>query len=119
MRIEPLFPGYAFARPAGESWVFLKSTFGIQDVLMSTGEMPARVPAAEIAGLMMREEDGIVRLPPLGFRQGEALHIEDGPFLGLTGIYDGMASRDRVFVLLSVLGRQVRVGLGARSVSRA
>lgn len=120
LRPEPMFPGYAFAAPHGPEWVFLKSTRGVQDVLMGTGEAPAWVLDAEIASIRSREDaDGVVHLDGAFFKPGDKVAIEDGPFESLLGVYDGMSSQERVFVLLNVLGRQVRAQIAARSVSRA
>ena len=120
LRPEPLFPGYAFARPRGAAWMFLRSTRGVQEVLMGTYEMPGRVPTSEIDKLRAREgPDTLVRLASSEFCPGESLRVEEGAFVGLEGLYDGMASRDRVYVLLRVFGRQVRTGVPIESVSRA
>lgn len=118
-RVEPMFPGYAFARPPAEEWLYLKSTRGVQDVLLSTGERPAHVPPEQIAEIQAREGgDGIVKLEQHHFRMGERVFIEEGPMTGLLGVYDGMSSQDRVFVLLGVLGRLVRSQVPLSSVTK-
>jgi transcriptional antiterminator RfaH len=39
---------------------------------------------------------------------GEALRVAAGPFADLVGIYEGMSGRDRVVLLLDMLGRKVK-----------
>lgn len=115
LRPAPLFPGYAFARPAGDAWVYLKSTIGVADVMMSTGEHPARLRAAEIEKLRAREDsDGFIRLNTSQFKAGERVRIADdgGVLADFAGVIDeGTPGRDRVFVLLGILGRQARVAV--------
>jgi transcription antitermination factor NusG len=60
-----------------------------------------------------RERDGFVELPqePPLFRVGQTVRIAAGPFEGKFALYQGMKSRDRVALLLSLLGGQMRVTL--------
>lgn len=119
VRPEPLFPGYAFARPPGEAWIFLKSTIGILDVLMATGEEPARLPDADVERLRAREgDDGLVRLESSQFRPGERLRVDGGLFAELPAEFEAMAGRDRALVLVSLLGRRTRVEVDVRDLSR-
>ena len=73
------------------------------------GERPARVPDDVIAELHDRERNGVIKLPPppkpiAPFIAGDELRIRSGPFTGLHGLYAGMAPRERIFVLLRMLG---------------
>jgi hypothetical protein len=45
--------------------------------------------------------------------------VLDGPFADLIGRFVGVADRERVFVLLDLLGRQVRTTLSQAAVSPA
>lgn len=120
LREQPLFPGYAFARPVGERWAFLRSTVGVLDVLMASGENPAWVPDREIARLRSHEgPDGLIRLEAAAFARGETVQLDDGPMAGLLAVVDGMSGRDRIFVLFEFLGQITRAEVAVRSVSRA
>lgn len=120
LRPEPMFPGYAFVRVSGYEWIFLKSTRGVHDVLMGTGESPARVPAAQIAAIRSREgADGVIKLGAPLFSPGEAVAIDEGAFEGLLGVYEGMSGQERADVLLQILGRHVRASIPLKSISRA
>lgn len=120
LRPEPMFPGYAFVRPAGFEWRFLWSTRGIHQPLMGTGEQPAWTPAGYVEALRAREdEQGLVKLGAAEFVHGDQLVIEEGVMAGTLAIFDGMAPRDRVYVLVDLLGRKARVPVPAKAVSRA
>lgn len=115
----PMFPGYGFARPRGSGWVFVKSTFGVSDVLMSTGEKPAVIPDAFVVGLRAREDArGVIRLSGSQFDRGERVHVELGPLRDLEAVVDGVSARDRIYVLLDMFGRAVRTEIDVGSVSR-
>jgi transcriptional antiterminator RfaH len=110
----PLFPGYAFLviRLQWHAARFAPGTIG----LIMDGMRPARVPDNVITEIRQREVRGLVELPRVGLQRGDRVRITAGPFHGQLGLYEGMAARDRVLVLLSVLGR---VELPARDVEAA
>jgi transcriptional antiterminator RfaH len=110
-RIEaapPLFPGYCFVAIELQ-WHTARWTPGvIRLVLDGTG--PARVPDSVIAELRGRERGGLIELPkPPSLRAGDAVRILHGPFAGHLGLYAGMRPRERVEVLLALLGGRSRV----------
>jgi transcriptional antiterminator RfaH len=116
-----LFPGYAFILVELQ-WHAAYWSPGVSRLILN-GERPARVPDRVISELRARERNGLVvlpRKPAVGsFALGDKLRVKAGPFTGLDGIYAGMAPRERVMVLLSMLGGQARVELPARDVARA
>lgn len=114
---RPLFPGYAFVRHPDGQWMFLRGTFGVLDIIMGTGENPARLPDDEIKRIRAREgPDGIVRLASSEFSVGEKVRVEHGA-VSLDGIVDGMAGRDRVYVLLELLGAPRRTEVDVRNIT--
>ena len=117
-RVEPLFPTYLFVRII-DQWIFLRSTFGVQDVVMR-GDLPATLSEAEIGWIRGLENDeGLVALPDRGrFSSGEHLRVRRGPFAELSGVCDGMKSEERVYVLLRVLGGETRVEIPVSDVTR-
>ncbi|MFN3656991.1 MAG: transcription termination/antitermination protein NusG [Pseudolabrys sp.] len=120
--LAPLFPGYLFVKfdIDTQRWRSIQSTFGVSR-LVCNGDKPAFVPEGVVAGLKMREqEDGIVQLDPAPrFDRGERVRIVDGVFAACLGLYEGMTDRDRVAVLLDLLGRKVRVVVDDLSVVAA
>ena len=106
-RVEPLFPSHLFVL-VETSWRFLLSTFGVSGVMLQ-GTEPAIVNDKEIVRLRKLEnEDGFIELPAK-LIHGQAVRISQGALAGRTGLYQGMTSRERVIVLLDVLGRKTPV----------
>jgi transcriptional antiterminator RfaH len=81
---------------------------------------PAAVPEAVIEDLKARETGGLIDLPrPPKFRAGDRVRILHGPFIGHVGLFAGMKPRERVEVLLAILGAAQRVTLAADAVEQA
>ena len=118
----PLFPRYLFVEidMAIQRWRSIYSTIGVSQ-LVCAGDIPALVPRHAVAMLKDREDAaGFIQLDrqPL-FRVGDKIRVLDGVFSDCLGLYDGMPDCDRVAVLLDLLGRKVRVLLGAEAVAAA
>jgi transcription antitermination factor NusG len=80
---------------------------------------PAAVPDSVISALKARERGGLIELPrPPKFHPGDRLRVLHGPFIGQTGLYAGMRPRERVEVLLAILGGQ-KVTLAVDAVEPA
>lgn len=107
----PLFPGYIFVRLDLRSapWRSINGTFGVNH-LICRGEQPAALPEDIVEELVEREnEAGLVVLQPRSFHKGESLRIVSGAFCDCQGLFEDMADRERVVLLLDLLGRKVRV----------
>src|SRR5262249_6580305 len=111
----PLFPGYCFVAIVLQ-WHAARWCPGVIRLVMD-GAQPARVLDAVIDEIRARERGGLIELPkpPLA-RPGDAVRILRGPFAGRLAIYAGMKPRQRVEVLLSLLGSSQRVMLAADAV---
>jgi len=117
-RIEaapPLFPGYCFVAIELQ-WHTARWTPGvIRLVLDGTG--PARVPDSVIAELRGRERGGLIELPkPPPLRRGARVRILRGPFTGHLAIFADMRPRERVEILLQLLGGEQRVTLAKKDI---
>jgi transcriptional antiterminator RfaH len=51
------------------------------------------------------------------FKVGDKIRVLEGAFYDCLGIYDGMSDRERVEILLDLLGRKVRVLLSAEAIA--
>jgi transcriptional antiterminator RfaH len=107
----PLFPGYAFILIQLQ-WSRARWSPGVARLLMD-GLVPARCPDRVVDEIRRREVRGAIELPKPGLQRGDRVRITAGPFQGQLGLYEGMGPRERILVLLSVLGR---VELPARDV---
>jgi transcriptional antiterminator RfaH len=106
----PLFPGYLFILIQLQ-WHTARWSPGIAAIIRD-GECPAKVSDAVIAEIRGRECGGLIELPKLpGMKIGERVRVTRGPFSGLEGLYSGQSSRQRVEILLRILGASQRVTL--------
>ena len=118
----PLFPRYLFVKidMTIQRWRSIYSTVGVSQ-LVSNGECPAAVAEQVINLLKSREnESGFIQLDHRPkFTVGEKIRVVEGVFYDCLGIYDGMSDRERVEILLDLLGRKVRVLLDAEAIAAA
>jgi transcriptional antiterminator RfaH len=107
----PLFPGYVFVSIdlATQRWLSIDSTFGVSR-LIRAGDRPAPVLQSIIDTLKCREDaNGLVQLERRPqFSPGDKIRIVGGAFCNCLGLYEDMGSRERVAILLDLLGRKVR-----------
>ena len=118
----PLFPGYLFVaiNTATQRWLSIDSTTGVAK-LVRDGNRPAPVPQLVIDALIRREDaNGFVQLDRRPrFSPGDKIRIVGGAFCDCYGLYEGMSARERVAILLDLLGRQVRVVLDSEIIEAA
>ena len=102
--VEPLFPGYVFVELllGRDDPAPIRSTIGCIGLIRS-GSEPSIVPKIVMSGLLAlgskpKKLDSV-------FESGEKVRFEAGPFRGLHGVYQMANGRDRVKVLISLLGR--------------
>jgi transcriptional antiterminator RfaH len=118
-RPVPLFPAYLFVELGEFGWSLVDNTIGVLGLLRS-GDRPAKLPDDVIPKLRRQERNGVVHLPkkPQGPQIGDRMMILRGSFADHIGLYDGTLARERVAVLLSLLGRHVRVELDGVDLRR-
>jgi transcriptional antiterminator RfaH len=118
----PLFPRYLFVRidMATQRWRSIHSTFGVSR-LVCNGPDPAPIARQILSSLRSREdESGYVKLDQRPkFSLGEKVRVLAGVFAENSGLFDGQADRDRIAILLDLLGRKVRVSIEADMVAAA
>jgi transcriptional antiterminator RfaH len=106
----PLFPGYLFVLIELQ-WHTARWAPGVTRIVLD-GAAPAKVPDTVIAEIRSRERGGLVELPKRALaRVGDPVRVVRGPFQGHVGLYAGMKPRERVEVLLALLGGRQRVAL--------
>jgi transcriptional antiterminator RfaH len=119
--LKPLFPRYVFVGLdlQRERWRSVNGTVGVAR-LVCQGEWPAPLDDRVLQAISDREdEDGLVRLAPAAFRPGQAVRIVDGVFAEQLGFYEGLADHERVRILLTLLGRKVKVSIENEAVVAA
>ena len=106
----PLFPGYLFVRfdILRDAWRSTASTFGVSR-LVGTPDMPLPVPDTVIDQIKAREDtEGFVVATARELRPGDRVTIGAGPFAEMQGIFEATTGEERVRILLSILGGDVR-----------
>lgn len=122
----PLFPHYLFLRAdfAGQSARAVAFAPGIVN-LVRFGEHPAVVRNSVIAEIRAREgADGLIDLDngkgaASRFQAGDRVLIEEGALCAQVGLFQTRVDAERVFILLNLLGRDVRAIVNARSLRAA
>lgn len=115
IRTPPLFPGYAFVLVVS-AWWSARWSPGVRRIVMD-GEHPAHVPDAVIAEIRSRERNGLVELvKSRGLRPGTKVRVVDGPLASQIGVLLLLKPRERVLVLLSLLGGERRVDLARNAI---
>ena len=118
----PLFPRYLFVAVdlSVQRWRSIYSTIGVTR-LVCNGDDPTAVSDGIVEALKRREDaDGFVKLDfRTPFRAGDKVRVLDGAFTSCLGLFEGMAERERIAILLDLLGRKVRVVLDADLISAA
>jgi len=107
---RPFFPGYIFVSfdLQESSWRAVRSTQGITR-LVCFGTEPTQVPTQVVSQLMLRcYHDGHL-LPPLILKPGESVSLIKGPFEGFFATITRSAPDRRIWVLLELMGRHMRV----------
>jgi transcriptional antiterminator RfaH len=118
----PLFPRYLFVGfdAMAARWRSIQSTQGVSSLVCNSNE-PAVLPERVVAELRRREDDnGFIRLDlQPQYTPGDKVRVVDGVFGDSFGLFEGIADRDRVAILLDLLGRKVRVVLDREAVAAA
>lgn len=123
-RRAPLFPGYLFVQVDVERarWRAINGTPGVV-CLLSAGDYPSPVPEGIVEEIAARCDlaGGAIKMPDpydVPFRRDEPVRVKTGPFAGFSGVFVA-ASRDRVRLLLDILGGSVVVQFPLQCVEPA
>jgi transcriptional antiterminator RfaH len=118
----PLFPRYMFVRidMATQRWRSIQSTFGVSSLVLNGAE-PAPVASHVIRALKAREDEkGFVKLDHRSqFSLGQKVRVLAGAFAESFALFDGLSDRERVAILLDLLGRKVRLSIEADLIALA
>jgi len=119
-RRQVLFASYIFVKVVDCCWSFLRGTIGVRGVV-EFGDTPAIVPKRIIKELKAREnKHGNIILPEqVELELGDKVLVRSGPFIGKTGLYEGMTSQTRANVMLMVLNQHTPVNIDRKLLELA
>ena len=110
--IEVLFPRYLFIRidTVQHSTAPVRSTCGIVGIVRFGGQ-PAVIPDEVIEDILRREDSasGLRQDNRPLFRAGDPVKLVEGPLSDMEGIFAQEDGRERVIVLLEMLGKANKV----------
>jgi transcriptional antiterminator RfaH len=119
--LRPLFPGYLFVSldPDRCRWRSINGTVGVREIL-TNGDSPLAVSDRIIDEIRAREDEtGAVKLAAPSFAPGQAVRLLEGPLADLNGLFEEMRDENRIVLLVSLLGRKVRMQVPAAAVVAA
>jgi len=106
--IEPMFPGYLFARFDYEASHRRVRHRPAVTGFVQFGDRLALLPDALVKEIKTRTDDDEVLEIDQGLQPGQNVQITQGPFQGLEGLVTRLiAARDRVEILIEWMGRIV------------
>ncbi len=118
----PLFPRYLFVRmnPDVSRWRALHSTVGVSH-LVCHGDRPTPIPDPIVDDIRRHEDakGNVVIGARAALNKGDRVRITEGAMADHVGVFDVPSDTDRVFLLLELLGRQVRVRVPLSAVTPA
>jgi len=106
-KLEPLFHGYLFVNleQTDPMWAKLRSTRGIIRVV-SFANKPAPIPD----GIIQQIKDGLDKVVVQGgIKPGQLVELDDGPFKGISAIFQAYDGEERAIVLISFMQKQQTV----------
>jgi transcriptional antiterminator RfaH len=111
----PLFPSYLFVWITAGWWAARWCPHVIR--LLAAGDRPVHVSDVIVDGIRSREHNGLVELPKRpALKLGDRVRILQGPFVGHLALYAGQRPRERVEILLQLLGGEQRVTLAKNDI---
>ncbi len=117
---RPLFSGYVFVGLDTEidQWRPLLSTRGVQS-LVCFGNNPGQLPRGFIEQLQDYEKSGVLdELAKPDFQPGDQVTICEGPFRDFIARVVSHSDNERVWLLLDMMGREVKCQQPVSSLER-
>jgi transcriptional antiterminator RfaH len=109
--VDPLFPGYLFARfNLATHYRAVCYAQGVRK-LVAFGQAPAIVDEEIIRSIKSRaSNDRCIQIEPASFITGQVVRIQEGPLRGLEAVFEQeMSDHQRAVLLLRTLSYQPRV----------
>lgn len=115
-KLEPLFPGYLFVNleQTDPMWSKLRSTRGVIRVVGFAGK-----PAAIADAVIQHVKESLDAVAEQGgIKPGQAVELSEGPFQGLSAVFQAYDGEERAIVLISFMQKQRRVRVPVAGIRR-
>lgn len=115
-KLEPLFPGYLFVNleQTDPVWSKLRSTRGVIRVVGFAGK-----PAAIADAVIQHVKESLDAVAEQGgIKPGQAVELSEGPFQGLSAVFQAYDGEERAIVLISFMQKQRRVKVPVAGIRR-
>lgn len=118
--IKPLFPGYVFVQTHQDplAWRAINSTFGVSRLVSFGNSFPKAVPDAFIRATRDRCDCSGIIQPERDLASGDVVRVLKGPFSDFMLTIDRLDDRQRVWVLLDILGKETSVSFPKEDLLR-
>ncbi|HJO88175.1 MAG TPA: transcription termination/antitermination NusG family protein, partial [Alphaproteobacteria bacterium] len=107
----PLFPRYLFVLidVAATHWRTIRSTIGVSDIICQ-GDQPLPMLPGVVEEIIERENDEgfVCASRNHNLCKGDKIRVERESLCDQVGLFEAVAGKDRVVILLNMLGRKVR-----------
>ncbi|MDO8525640.1 MAG: transcription termination/antitermination protein NusG [Candidatus Omnitrophota bacterium] len=115
------FPGYILVEMelTDETWYLIKSIPGVTG-FVGAGARPLPLKEAEIDMILKQAKEAKEKpTPKVTFEKGEAVRVNDGPFINFNGtIEDTNVAKGKLKVMISIFGRATPVELETWQVEK-
>lgn len=117
--ITPLFPGYLFVSFSltYDKWSVINSTFGVSK-LLSQNNKPQIIPQKIMHELIDRCDENGNLLPPKNMKKGDNIMVINSAFSKFISTIDRIDSKNRIWVLMNILGRETRVEITPNQIQK-
>ncbi|MDA9024603.1 hypothetical protein N9H83_02065 [Gammaproteobacteria bacterium] len=113
---EPLFPGYIFVNTGLQNYSALRYTKGIKNIL-KFGNNISCISNEDVRGIQIAEETSKIEPVSQQLRIGKDVFIKEGSLKGAMVKICSLHSKDRVTVLLNLLGSMRRVVVPIKDIN--
>ena len=80
------------------------------------GDVPDLLDGAFVDALRAREADGVIAKPQQQFKPGQSVSITHGPLANLIGEVLEMRDKERILILLKLMGQEVKTLISAETL---
>lgn len=100
-------------------WRSINGTYGVAGAVCLEPGRPSRLPEGLVDALRRHCDPHSSDGEPLEYQAGEDVRIVLGPFADMTARIEAVPAKDRIHVLLDLMGRSVKAQISPKDIERA